>query len=120
VLPSFRLSIKGGWPTATGQQKWQQAAHFPGLGLDAPNSAVAGGSLYVLGGWRGSLHGMAAWSKLHALGLPVPITLGTNGGQLVRQCWKYTPATDRWERLPDAPHHIEQGGTAVLGERYIL
>ena len=27
---------------------------------------------------------------------------------------------DSWERLPDAPHHIEQGGTAVLKERWIL
>eukprot|EP01051_Picozoa_sp_SAG22_P018565 SAG22_NODE_3162_length_1889_cov_1.432402_2_plen_101_part_00 len=50
----------------------------------------------------------------------MPITLGTNGGQLIRSCWKYTPANDSWEKLPDAPHHIEQGGTAVLQDRYIL
>ena len=26
----------------------------------------------------------------------------------------------QWTALPDAPYHIEQGGTAVLQDRYIL
>ena len=115
-----------------------------GTGLDAPNSAVVKGKLYVLGGWKGSVGGMAAWGKLSNLGYPVPITLvgrptspgiwvaffsrcqrylcgqGTNGAQLLRACWSYDPVSDSWERLPDAPHHIEQGGTAVLKERWIL
>eukprot|EP01051_Picozoa_sp_SAG22_P018564 SAG22_NODE_3162_length_1889_cov_1.432402_1_plen_379_part_00 len=65
VLPSYRLNITGWrWPssTATGgggslseEKNWEKIATFPGLGLDAPNSAVAGGSLYVLGGWKGSV-----------------------------------------------------------------
>ena len=46
-----------------------------GTGLDAPNSAVVRGKLYVLGGWKGSVGGMAAWGKLSALNYPVPITL---------------------------------------------
>jgi hypothetical protein len=45
---------------------------------------------------------------------------GTNGGKLLRTCWKYSPATDKWTSLPDAPYHVEQGGTAVIKDRYIL
>ena len=59
-------------------------------------------------------------TELHDLGLPVPIMYGTNGGKLLRTCWKYSPATDKWASLPDAPYHVEQGGTAVIKDRYIL
>ena len=33
--------------------------------------------------------------ELHNLALPVPIIYGTNGGKLLRKCWKYNPAADK-------------------------
>jgi hypothetical protein len=114
TLPGFRLSL------TTHSAKWEPIAPFPGGGLDAPNTAVVNGSLYVLGGWRGSKGGMEAWSELTGMALPVPILLGTNGGKLLRMCWKYDPSTDKWTALPDAPMHIERGGTVVLHGRYLI
>ena len=58
TLPSFRLNLRSPAPSA----QWEPIAEFPGGGLDAPNTAVVGGELYVLGGWRGSVGGMEAWS----------------------------------------------------------
>merc|ERR1712096_280484 len=63
---------------------------------------------------------MAAWTRLFGLGLPVPITEGTNGGKLLRACWKYDPDRDLWTQIPDAPYHIEFGGTAVLKNRHLI
>ena len=89
-----------------------------------PNSAVVNGSLYMFGGWRANFAGMQAWQEtagsLYQLGLPVPITVGTNGARLLRYAWKYSVAQDAWERLPDVPQHVCQGGTAVLRSRYIV
>ena len=56
-----------------------------------------------------SLYGLAS-----QLDLPVPITIGTNGAQLLRAAWRYTLATNRWERLPDLPYHIR---TYIIEER---
>jgi len=63
---------------------------------------------------------MAAWSAMYGLDLPVPIAEGTNGAHLLRSAWRYTPATDRWEALPDLPQHMCQGGTTTLRDRYIV
>jgi hypothetical protein len=116
-LPSYRLRLEGprGFVSA-----WKPMARFPGGGLDVPNSATAGGSLYVFGGWRANGPGMAAWKELYGLDELVPIAEGTNGAQLLRTAYKYTPASDKWERLPDLPQHMCQGGTAVLEDRYIV
>lgn len=124
-LPSYRLRVQpavsgtgsseGGLGTA-----WESIAKFPGGGLDVPNAAVAGGSLYLFGGWKANGPGMAAWKELYGLDLPVPIAKGTNGARLLRAAWKYTPATDHWEQLPDLPQHMCSGGTTVLKDRYIV
>ena len=87
-------------------------------GMDVPNYAVANGSLYMFGGWRASFAGMQAWQErpdsLYQLGLPVPITIGTNGARLLRYAWRYSAADDAWERLPDVPQHVCSGGTVTL------
>ena len=65
---------------------------------------------------------MAACAKPFALKLPVPITKGTNvnGGQLFGACWKHAPGMDKWARLPDAPHDMEQGGAVVPSDRHTV
>jgi hypothetical protein len=69
-LPSYRLRLSGpnGFASA-----WEPVAHFPGGGLDVPNTAVVSNSMYVFGGWRANGPGMAAHSDLYNLDLPVPI-----------------------------------------------
>ena len=104
--------------------EWEKIAPFPGKGFDAPNTAVVNGSLYVFGGWRANAAGMKAWqldeNSLYGLNLPVPITVGTNGAELLRHAWKYTVASDTWTRLPDLPLHMCQGGVVVVQGRYIV
>ena len=46
-LPSFRLKLSG--PNGFAE-RWEPVARFPGGGLDVPNTAVAGGSMYIFGG----------------------------------------------------------------------
>ena len=102
---------------------WSRIADFPGGGMDVPNSAGVNGALYMFGGWRANFAGMQAWCQqeapgsLYQLGLPVPITIGTNGARLLRYAWKYTVETDTWARLPAVPQHVCQGalGPGRLG-----
>eukprot|EP01052_Picozoa_sp_SAG31_P003299 SAG31_NODE_125_length_23649_cov_7.156202_17_plen_444_part_00 len=124
-LPSYRLYLQGAAPSHQSlNARWEEITKFPGGGMDVPNSAVVNGSLYMFGGWRANYAGMQAWQErgdsLYQLGLPVPLTLGTNGAQLLRYAYKYTVATNKWERLPDVPQHVCQGATAVLRSRYIV
>ena len=37
-----------------------------------------------------------------------------------RKSWRYDMAADSWRSIPDAPYHIERGGSVVLKQRYIL
>jgi hypothetical protein len=138
-LPSYKLYVGGNRSSASdgGGSSWQrlglgaaweEVAPFPGEGYDVPNAAAVNGSLYIFGGWRANPEGEKAWQmeadSLYGLAsqldLPVPITIGTNGAQLLRAAWRYTLATNRWERLPDLPYHMCSGGTVVLRDRYIL
>jgi len=50
TLPSFRLNL------AKPSAKWESIAEFPGGGLDAPNSAVVNGNLYVSSRLYASIH----------------------------------------------------------------
>ena len=111
-LPGLKLFLgNASHPPGTA---WDAIAHFPGKGYDVPNFVGANGSLYIFGGWRANGAGMRAWQmdpdSLYTLAarldLPVPITQGTNGAQLLRHAWRYTLSTDAWERLPDLPQHM--------------
>ena len=119
-LPSFRLPMA---QLGNRSAQWSEMAKFPGGGMDVPNYAAVNGSLYMFGGWRASYAGMQAWQEtpdsLYQLGLPVPITIGTNGARLLRYAWRYS-ADDAWERLPDVPQHVCSGGTVTLRSRYIV
>ena len=93
-----------------------------------PNFVSLGDSLYIFGGWRANARGQRAWQmdpdSLYQLAaaqnLPVPITIGTNGAELLRTAWKYSIATDAWERLPDMPLHMCLGSNVVLKGRFIV
>ena len=52
---------------------------------------------------------IATFRALYALNLPVPIV--TNMAACTRKSWRYDMAADTWHRLPDAPYHIERGGS---------
>jgi hypothetical protein len=52
-----------------------------------------------------------AFAALYALDLPVPIVLDGTAG--LRTTWKYDAAADKWSELPDAPIHVERGGSVV-------
>ena len=115
ALPGFRLKLGG-----NGGAGWEPIAPFPGGGLDCTDYAVAGGELYVFGGWRARAESEAAWSALFGLGLPVPILEGTIGAQLSRKAYKYSPGSDHWVELADVPEHVENGGATVVQDRYVL
>ena len=125
-LPGFKLFL--GNRTDPPSAAWDTIASFPGRGYDVPNFIGVNDSLYIFGGWRANAAGMRAWqtdpdslySLAARLDLPVPITQGTNGAQLLRHAWKYTATTDTWERLADLPQHMCNGGTVVLENRYIV
>jgi hypothetical protein len=123
-LPSYKLFVGQRLGTS-----WEPIAKFPSDGYDVPNYAATNGSLYIFGGWRANPAGEEAWQmgdgSLYGLSsrldLPVPITIGTNGAQLLRAAWRYTLETDSWTRLPDLPYHMCSGGTVVLANgRYIV
>ena len=95
-------------------------AEFPGGGIDCSNDGVVNGSLFIFGGGTANTTAaaLAAWSALYALNLPVPIV--QNGAACTRKSWRYDMAADSWRSIPDAPYHIERGGSVVLKQRYIL
>ena len=125
-LPSFKLFL--GNASSPPSKAWSTIAPFPEKGYDVPNFVSLGDSLYIFGGWRANARGQRAWQmdpdSLYQLAaaqnLPVPITIGTNGAELLRTAWKYSIATDAWERLPDMPLHMCLGSTVVLNSRYIV
>jgi hypothetical protein len=115
---TYRLHL----PTTAAKGKtWEKMADFPDAGMQgSSNDGVVNGSLYMFGGGSAdtSPAAIAAFIALYALNLPVPIV--TNMAACTRKSWRYDMAADTWHRLPDAPYHIERGGSVVLRGRYIV
>jgi len=117
AMPAYRLHL-----AAEGSQ-WERIPDFPGGALDDPNAAVVGGELYTFGGWRDNCDATAAFSQLRALGLPAVVAKGNgidNSQHNLRQAYKYSPESNLWSKLADSPWPVEQGGTVVLSDRYVL
>jgi len=82
---------------------WQELAPCPGTPRWVAAAAAVGGQLYVFGGATGNDNPTGAYCT-------------------VVDNWRYDPATDTWERLPDLP--VASGnfpaGRIVFEDRYIL
>lgn len=115
---TYRLHLPS---STTNASSWEQMATFPDAGLQgSSNDAVVNQSLYIFGGGSSdtSAAAIAAFNALYALKLPVPIV--TNMAACTRKSWRYDMVANRWHRLPDAPYHVERGGSVLLGGRYII
>lgn len=78
----------------------RRLADYPEVSLTTATAAVAGGRLYVFGGarWDAKLKSVVNHASAHA----------------------YTPATDRWEKLPPLPHPGRGFCAVALDDRHIL
>lgn len=78
----------------------RRLADYPEASLTTATAAVARGRLYVFGGarWDATLKSVVNHASVHA----------------------YTPATDRWEKLPPLPHPGRGFCAVALDDRHIL
>jgi len=82
---------------------WRDVAPLPGMGRDNAAVTVAGGKIYLFGGFYDHLY--------HD-----PKTMGLFCGD----AYCFDPHTRRWEQLPDLPFGLESGSAVTLRDRYIL
>lgn len=123
--------------------RWQALPHAL-LSRSEVSATRVGDTAYVVGGFRSDLRSTAAVERLDLRtsrwkrGVPLPQPLNhmnavgyhgalyvlggytqpgdTSAGATAR-FWRLDPATQRWQRLPDAPVARAAAGAAVLGDR---
>lgn len=89
--------------TARPDQGWARLADLPGTARGLGGVGVAGGRIWVLGGFHGALR------------------KAPDGGAYynVVDSWVYDPAVDAWSRLNDLPHGCNHG-VVVYRDRYLV
>ena len=89
--------------TACLEQGWVRRADLPGTARGLGGVAVAGGRLWVMGGFHGALHADPT----------------TGGYRNVVDSWVYDPVGDCWDRLPDLPDGCNYS-VVVYRDRYLI
>lgn len=111
-LPGWRLRLDQ--PNAT----WEPMAPYPGGARVSPDSAVAGGDLYVFGGQRSDSVMRSIFENLlsnyHLFVVPF------NGVPEFRDAYRYNPGANRWHTIRDLPFPMSSGTGVALQGRYIL